>query len=321
MLGSVPLGRPLHDGTPALTLKRSRLGAGLLDEARARGIDVRFDARVVSVESKPAGATVTLADGGTLEADLVIGADGVHSTVRTAIDPDAPRGRYVGLTNFGGITRATPIAADLPPQTWRFVFGHRAFFGASPTPGGDMVWFVNVPREPITADERASTSRERWRDWLAELLAADAGPGHALVKAGELELAADNTHDLGHVPSWHRDRLVILGDAAHAPSPSSGQGASMALEDTVVLATSLRDTASVTEGLARFEALRRHRVERIVAIGARSSSAKIPGRIGRVFQEAAMRVIFRYVVTERSQEWMTGHRVSWDTPRAVATLR
>lgn len=90
----------------------------------------------------------------------------------------------------------------------------------------------------------------------------------------------------------------------------------MALEDAVVLATSLRDTTSVAQGLAWFETLRRDRVERIVAAGARSSSAKIPGRIGRVFQEAAMRIIFRYVVTERSQEWMTGHRVVWDTPRA-----
>jgi 2-polyprenyl-6-methoxyphenol hydroxylase-like FAD-dependent oxidoreductase len=112
------------------------------------------------------------------------------------------------------------------------------------------------------------------------------------------------------VPVWHRGRLAILGDALHAPSPSSGQGASMALEDAVVLAASLRDAEAVTDALAAFETTRRARVERIVAVGARSSSSKIPGRVGRVPMEAMMRLVFRYLVTERGQRWMTGHRVT-----------
>jgi len=310
-LGSMSLGRPLDDGTVALTLKRSRLASLLLGEARNRGIDVRFGARVHSVTSTAREATVTTVGGERLPADLVIGADGVHSVVRSAIAPDAPRGRYVGLTNFGGITHGTSIAADLPAEAWYFVFGRRAFFGAHPTPDGDVVWFVNVPRPPISDDERRSTRAEQWRQRLAGLFADDAGPAHALIQAGELELAADNTYDLPHVPVWHRERLAIIGDAAHAPSPSSGQGASMALEDAVVLATSLRDAPSIPEGFARFESARRERVERIVAAGARSSSAKIHGPLGRTLQEAVMTVLFRHVLTERSQEWMTGHRVSW----------
>lgn len=313
-LGSISLGRPLDGGTVGLTMKRSRMGALLVQEARRRGIEVRFDARVTSASSTADSATVTLADGEALQADLVIGADGVHSVVRSAIDADAPRGRYVGLTNFGGITRAMPLAQNLEPEAWHFVFGHRAFFGAHPTPDGDVVWFVNAPRPAIGDDERRATSPEQWRTGLVELLVDDAGPGAALVEAGELELIADNTHDLPHVPRWHRDRMVVIGDAAHAPSPSSGQGASMALEGSIVLATSLRDAATVTAGLGRFEELRRGRVERIVAAGARSSSTKTPGRVGRIVQEAVLPLIFRYVVTERSQEWMTGYRVGWDEP-------
>lgn len=313
-LGSMSLGRPLHDGTVALTMKRSRLSSLLLQEAVNRGIDVRFGARASSVTATAREATVTLQGGESLHADLVIGADGVHSVVRGAIDPHAPSGRYVGLTNFGGITKVTSIARDLPPEAWSFVFGHKAFFGAHPTPDGDVVWFVNVPRPAVSDEERRSTSAEQWRGWLAGLFADDAGPARALVEAGELELAADNTYDLPHVPLWHRDRLVIIGDAAHAPSPSSGQGASMALEDAVVLATSLRDAGSIAEALGLFQSNRRERVERIVAAGARSSSAKIHGPVGRVFKEAAMGVLFRHVITERSQEWMTGHRVAWAEP-------
>ena len=84
----------------------------------------------------------------------------------------------------------------------------------------------------------------------------------------------------------------------------------MALEDAVVMAAALRDTDSVPEAFVSFESVRRARVERIVAVGARSSSSKIPGRIGRVPMEAMMRLVFRYLVTERGQSWMTGHRVA-----------
>jgi 2-polyprenyl-6-methoxyphenol hydroxylase-like FAD-dependent oxidoreductase len=309
-LGRLTAGTPLADGTQSLTMKRSHLGWLLTEEARSRGIEVRTDAKVVSAGTDDDRAVVQLADGSELTADLVIGADGVHSKVRRAIDPAAPTPRYVGLTNFGGITRNTAMAAELPAESWSFIFGRRSFFGAHPTPDGDVVWFVNVPEPEITPEKRASTSLDLWQQHLAELTSVDAGPARALIESGALELAADNTYDLPHVPVWHRGRLAILGDALHAPSPSSGQGASMALEDAVVMAASLRDIDSVPAAFAAFEAARRARVERIVAVGARSSSSKIPGRIGRVPMEAMMRVVFRYLVTERGQSWMTGHRVT-----------
>jgi 2-polyprenyl-6-methoxyphenol hydroxylase-like FAD-dependent oxidoreductase len=319
VLGTMSLGVPLADGTVALTMKRSRLAQALVEEAGRRGADVRPGSRVVAVESDAAAgvgvgeATVVLEDGGRIVGDLVVGADGIHSLVRRAIDPAAAAVRYVGLTNFGGITERTPLAATLAARQWHFVFGSRAFFGAHPTPEGDVVWFVNVPRPAITDAERGSTSPQQWQEQLVTLLAGDAGPAADLVRTGRLELWADNTHDLGRVNHWHRGRLVIIGDAAHAPSPSSGQGASLALEDAVVLATCLRDAGSLEEALTAYEGLRRDRVERIVAVGARSSSSKIPGRAGRAVRDAMMRLVFRFVVTERRAAWITGHRVRWES--------
>ena len=192
---------------------------------------------------------MTLKDGTRDAGDLLIGTDGVHSLVRRSIDPTTPGGRYVGLTNFGGITRGTPIAADLQPEAWHFVFGKAAFFGAHPTPDGDVVWFVNVPEAEITREQRRATSLEQWQRRLVGLLAGDAGPAADLVRAGTLELAGDNTYDLPHVPTWSTGSAVVIGDAAHAPSPSSGQGASMALEDAVVLAQALRDNGNRPGGL------------------------------------------------------------------------
>jgi 2-polyprenyl-6-methoxyphenol hydroxylase-like FAD-dependent oxidoreductase len=311
-LGKVSLGRPLDNDLVALTMKRSWLAARLEREAERRGILVRRGVEVAEVIDAGDHVEATLTDGTVLSADLLIGADGVHSRVRQAIDPRAPAARYVGLTNFGGITRNTPIANDLESEAWHFIFGSRAFFGAHPTPAGDVVWFVNVPEPEITREQRRNTTEEEWARRLLSLVQGDAGPAAELISTGRLELAGDNTYDLGQVPTWFRGRMVIIGDAAHAPSPSSGQGASMALEDAVVLAQALRDHADVAAAFAAYEAARRERVEKIVAAGARSSSSKIPGPVGRRFQELMLRFAFRYLITDRSTAWINNHRIRWE---------
>lgn len=314
LLGDIPLGAPLADGTPALTMKRSRLGLRLLEEAERRGIEVVHGRRLNGASLIGGQIRATYADASTETADLLVGADGVRSAVRRLIDPAAPQERYVGLTNFGGITPAAIVPVELQPEAWQFWFGRNAFFGAHPTPSGQVVWFVNAPRPEITAEERASTSDAEWQESLAALFDADQTPAAALIRAGRLELAADNTYDLGHVPRWHRDRMIIIGDAAHAPAPSSGQGASMALEDAVVLARSLgnalRRTGSIDVVFAEFEDSRRKRVEKIVAQGARSSSSKTPGRVGSAVRDFVLRLVFRYGITEKSLSWMYDYRVN-----------
>jgi 2-polyprenyl-6-methoxyphenol hydroxylase-like FAD-dependent oxidoreductase len=200
---------------------------------------------------------------------------------------------------------------------WHMIFGRRAFFGYVVDPDGGTVWFANVPRPAVTAAERAATSPEQWRRQLVELFTGDHGPAGDLIAAGTLELAGDSTHDLPSVPTWHRGPMVIVGDAAHAPSPTSGQGASMAAEDAVVLAKCLRDLPEIPQALAAYERLRRKRVERIVAQGERTGSAKTPGPIGRVVRDLALPLVFRFLVTERSTAWIDNHHIDWDAPVQV----
>ena len=191
------------------------------------------------------------------------------------------------------------------------IFGRHGFFGFLAA-DDHVVWFVNWPRDQISREERAATSDAAWTAKLAELFVDDAGPAADLIRAGDLELAGDNTFDLGHVPAWHRGPIVLIGDAAHAPAPSSGQGAAIAAEDGVILAKALRDAASVPAALTAFEAARRERVEKVVAYGARSSSAKVPGRVGSVIRDVALQLVFRYAVTDKSTAWLYDHRVDWD---------
>jgi FAD-dependent urate hydroxylase len=319
-LGAVSNGGTLADGTVSHTIKRARLYQALHEEAAGRGVRIEYGRRLVGAEATAAGGVVAAFDDGTRVAgDLLVGADGVHSATRRLIDPAAPAGRYVGLVNFGGYTPGSAGVAE--PGTWHMIFGRRAFFGYVVDPGGGTVWFANVPRPAVSAAERAATSAEQWRRQLVELFADDHGPATGLIADGVLELAGDSTHDLPKVPTWHRGAMVIVGDAAHAPSPTSGQGASMAAEDAVVLAQCLRDRPDIPEALAAYEGLRRGRVERIVAQGARTGRAKTPGPAGRVLRDLALPVVFKLLVTERSQAWIYDHHIDWDIPVAVPAQR
>jgi 2-polyprenyl-6-methoxyphenol hydroxylase-like FAD-dependent oxidoreductase len=218
------------------------------------------------------------------------------------------------LLNFGGYTPGTAIGEA---GTWHMIFGARAFFGYVPDGVGGTVWFVNVPRHASSRTERESTTAGQWKQWLIELLAGDRGPAAELITAGILQLTADNTHDLPSVPVWHKAPLIIIGDAAHAPSPSSGQGASMALEDGVILAKCLRDVPGIRNAFAAFERIRRRRVERIVAQGARSSSSKTAGPVGRLVRDLALPFVFRYLVTAKSLAWMYEYHIDWARPVAL----
>jgi FAD-dependent urate hydroxylase len=312
-LGVVSNGGRLADGTVSHTIKRARLYRALHDEAAARDIRTEYGRRLVGAEVHAGGGVTAAFEDGTRETgDLLVGADGVHSVTRRLLDPAAPAGRYVGLVNFGGYTPDSAGTAE--PGAWHMIFGRRAFFGYVVDPDGGTVWFANVPRPAVTAAERAATSAEQWQRQLVELFASDHGPASDLIAAGTLELAGDSTNDLPSVPTWHKGPMVIVGDAAHAPSPTSGQGASMAAEDAVVLAQCLRDLPDIPQALAAYERLRRSRVERIVAQGARTGSAKTPGPVGRVLRDLALPLVFRFLVTDRSTAWIYRHHIDWAAP-------
>jgi 2-polyprenyl-6-methoxyphenol hydroxylase-like FAD-dependent oxidoreductase len=118
-----------------------------------------------------------------------------------------------------------------------------------------------------------------------------------VIRASYTDLYALPTQDLPTVPTWRRDRMIIPGDAAHATTPTSEQGASMALEDAVVLAKCLRDIAAWPEAGIHYELLRRRRVEAIVALGARASVGKLTD-----------------TSIDDSLDWVHGHRIDWATP-------
>jgi 2-polyprenyl-6-methoxyphenol hydroxylase-like FAD-dependent oxidoreductase len=301
-------GDPLPDGTHNQTITRADLYGVLRDEAVRRGVPIEYGRRLVSAESTSDGVVATFADGTTATGDLLIGADGLRSVTRTLVDPDAPAPRYVPLLNAGGYARGVDLPGE--PGVMHMFFGRRCFFGYVLRPDGEVWWFANPPQaRELPASELAAITPERWRAKLRELFADDDFPALRVIDATEQIFSGWNTYDFPTVPVWHRDRMIIIGDAAHATSPASGQGASMALEDAVTLAKCLRDLPDVPTAFATYENLRRTRVERVVAQGKRNGDGKAVGRVGRLF----LPIVFKFVAkAANKQGWLYDHRIDWD---------
>jgi 2-polyprenyl-6-methoxyphenol hydroxylase-like FAD-dependent oxidoreductase len=315
-LTELPLGGPTTGDTVSQTITRSDLYLELREEAARQGITVEYNKRLVGAENTGEGVRAQFADGSTAEGDLLIGADGLRSQVRRIIDPDAPAARYLPLLNTGGF--AEGIRIDSEPGVMNMVFGKQSFFCYFYHPNGQVGWFANPPRKvKPTRAELAATSGEQWRAELVRLFQPDQMPAVDIIKATPEIYPPWVTYDLPKVPTWHRDRMIIIGDAAHAVSPASGQGASMAIEDALTLGRCLRDVPGISPAFAAYEDLRRERVEAIVAQGKRTGGSKAVGPVGRVIRDFILSRVFSKPAKKDPTEWMWNHHIHWDAPVAA----
>src|SRR5947209_16468130 len=131
-LGAAEVSMTLDDGTTGQTLKRADLYNAIYDQAAGRGIRIEHGKRLVAAENVDGGVRARFADGSDATGDILIGCDGIHSTVRRMIDPHAPAPTYAGLINLGGYVRG--VRVDAAPGTYHMIFGKRAFFGYALAP-------------------------------------------------------------------------------------------------------------------------------------------------------------------------------------------
>ena len=292
---------------------RAELYTSLYDEAARRGVHVVHGKRVIGVDDSGDDVTAHFADGTSACADVLIGADGIRSTVRSLIDPAAPMPRYAGLVSFGALVKDTGLAST--GGRMYMSFGKRAFLGYQIFDDASGVWFVNLPHpDPMTQAEARARGAETWLRELVEAFRGDRTVAVDLIgRTGPPDLVITGpVESMPRVPTWSRGRMVLIGDAAHAASSSSGQGASLATESAVQLARCLRDLPH-DKAFERYEELRRPRVERIIAATARTNSNKAAGPIGRVLRDLVLPVAMKRVKPEKSA-WQFDYRIDWNAP-------
>jgi salicylate hydroxylase len=265
-LGAVSIERY---GFPYLTVYRPDLLAVLADAVRARKPDaIRLGARAAGVAQHGGNVTLVLEDGGKAEADILIGADGVHSKVREALFGE-DRPKFTGLMAW----RATVPMRALPAHLHRAVgtnwVGPGRHVVHYPVHRGELMNFVGIV-------ERGDWRVESWTaKGSAEECAADFAGWHADVHA--MIANAPSLYKwalLGRDPMgrWTEDAVTLLGDACHPMVPMLAQGAVMAIEDGYVLARCLERFDART-ALARYEAARLDRTRRAI-LGSAQNAAR-----------------------------------------------
>ncbi len=293
---------------------RGELHKALHEEAARRGIVIEHSKRLASVTDDGQTVTAHFADGTQAGADVLIGADGIRSTVRSLIDPAAPRPRYDGLLSFAARMTDTGLAPT--GGKMHMIFGKRAFFGYQVFDDGSGGWFINLPRQPpMTLAETREKAASQWLDEFRAAFAADRTPAPGLLARtdpGEL-LIVGPMEDIPTVPVWSTGRMVLVGDAAHATSPSSGQGASLAAESAVQLARCLRDLPH-PQAFAAYEQARRPRVERIIKMAARTNRNKAAGPLARIARDLFLPTAMKLLAKPEKMAWQVGYLIDWNAP-------
>ena len=319
LTGPISIGRHSGDGAVIRTLRRPELYAELRNEAIRRGIRIEYGKRLVDAVPTADGVRAVFADEQTAEGDILIGADGLHSQVRSVIDPASPAPRFLGVLNVFG--SAEGLRVEGKPGPLHMFFGRKGFFMYIKTPSGDVWWFANpaVPDE-ARAERLRRLPAESRREWLLEGFGGDKMPAARIVAASTDLPAPTLAYDVPKVPRWHRDRMIIIGDAAHAVSQTAGQGAAVAMEDAIVLAKCLRDAPTVEAAFDAYESLRRERAEAIVALGKHNKEGNTAGPLGRVIRDFFIKRAFREG-SKNNPVWPHTHRIHWDTPVVIGDAR
>jgi 2-polyprenyl-6-methoxyphenol hydroxylase-like FAD-dependent oxidoreductase len=250
ILTDIPLG---HFEVPALCARRSDLLDALISALPCT--NVRLNHYFDYFEKRKRGVALHFAGGISAEHDIVIGADGIRSRVRSLLlgvhDPI-----YRGYTVWRGLARlpgAVPSGAN--SESW----GRGKRFGILNTGGDRFTWYATANTEENHVDSPDGRQCELlrmfsdWHDPVERLIAAT--PDGTILRKG--------AYDLEPLRRWGSGRIMLLGDAAHPCTPNLGQGGCMALEDALVLAKSLKRESSPEIALRRYESVRTKRTRHV----------------------------------------------------------
>ncbi|MNN33564.1 FAD-dependent urate hydroxylase [compost metagenome] len=202
------------------------------------------------------GVTLLFEDGESIRTDLVIAADGIHSSIRKKLLPSSSI-RYAGYTCWRSV-----VPFDYGDEIHRSseIWGHDGRFGYIPLPSGQVYWFACINAEANDPIRSAYTV-----DDLLKLFGHFPHPVKNMIQAANNDrLIHNDIYDIQPLQQFAFGRIVLLGDAAHATTPNMGQGAGQAMEDAVVLSQCMELQSNFNDAFKMFEQKRLQRTRKII---------------------------------------------------------
>jgi len=261
----------ISDGaTPAVALHRSDLQRTLRQALPQSSLHLGYS--IVHYKQQSDKMIATFANGNSVEADLLIGADGVHSRVRSQfINDGEPISR--GYTIWRGTSPITPAA--IPPVTGIELYGRGKRFGIGPVGLGRTGWWASGN------GDKADRLMDLFADWYAPVMELiEATPPSSILKT----MATDREPN----KNWGAGRMTLLGDAIHPTTPNLGQGGCQSMEDALVLARCFEKYGASENALRNYERLRHPRTATLTKISRYYGSV---GQLENVWARALRRML------------------------------
>lgn len=263
-----------------VTILRAAFHRILLEETERRGLSISYGKRLSAIEDTGRAIVARFDDGSEARGDVLLAADGVHSRVRGLLFPAHAHPRYTGVIGVGGFAESASAAPRDPNDAHQlnFTVGPRLQFGYANVCARQprWGWWCHLPQETELARQDLQAISDA--DMRARVLQAFRGwhsPVESLV-SDTRQIMRTAIYDVPTMPTWHRGRAMLLGDAAHAMSPAGGQGASLALEDAMAVGQRLAAGRTPVESVfAEVESLLRRRAERMVRQAAENDARQL----------------------------------------------
>jgi 2-polyprenyl-6-methoxyphenol hydroxylase-like FAD-dependent oxidoreductase len=273
---------------PPVVVLRQALHGALLDAVGAQNVSLNAEAIGCSVHD--GSGVVVLANGGSVAGDIVVAADGSASMIRRVLHPHEPPPRASGLWAVRGVAHdVEPHVADLGGAQY---FGRGTEGGLARAGRSAVYWYISLPARDLDSRDARSVALRCAGQFDARFRAVVAA-----TRPHDLRL--DELFDRDPLPTWGRDRVTLLGDAAHPMLPHAGQGAAQALEDAVALGHALAEAVDVERALRHYEQVRADRTRSIVHLGRRNARlASISNAVVRQLRELAIRAVPASVFTK-----------------------
>lgn len=245
--------------------------AKILSEAvRASSTNVRLGLSFTDFVEDEEGLLVTFSDGTSSRYDLMIGADGLYSSVRAKAFPDAPKPRFIGQSVWRAVL---PRPEDITTVTmW---MGPRLKVGLNGVNDKHVYLFLTEDREtndfisPETFVDKLRALLETFPSPIIRKIASELGPEHQIVYRPLEQMLMPRP--------WYKGRIVLIGDAVHATTPHLAAGALIGIEDAMVLAQELAAADTLETALSAFEARRWDRCRMVVENSGRLADIEIHG--------------------------------------------